>query len=120
MITVLKKVSHLLPRFSILLLATIFLASCTLDLIDHQVNRLAKQSNRSVIPRDIGPLALQTLQIQSFDADKYEVFAAASDSLQDLGYIIDYSDLDSGFIAASSNDTMGSQDLQHTQITIFI
>lgn len=90
------------------------------NITDDELRTLENQSGRTLIPRDIAPLALQSFQSRSFSAPKATVFNAAFNTLQDLGYGIDYADLPAGFIAASSSSDMIFEEFHNTVITIFI
>ena len=56
----------------------------------------------TVLPPDPAPLQIQAFQTKEFAADKRLVFGAAVSVFQDLGYIVQSADLDTGFITAAS------------------
>ena len=51
------------------------------------------------------PLEIQSLQTREFDHDKAVVFASAMSIFQDLGYMINSADLDTGLITTESPAT---------------
>lgn len=75
------------------------------------------------------PLQLQAVQSREYDANKSVTFAATMSVLQDLGYIIQSADKDTGFItanSAASNSTNFGEALggftsnSVTKVTVFI
>lgn len=53
------------------------------------------------------PLELQAIQAKEFETTKKVAFAAALSVLQDLGYIVEQADLDTGLITAKSPTKQG-------------
>lgn len=53
-------------------------------------------------PAEMTSLEIQAFQKQDFDASKKIVFASVLSVFQDLGYIIDSADIETGFITAAS------------------
>jgi hypothetical protein len=51
------------------------------------------------------PLELQSLQTQEFEASKKATFAAVMTVFQDLGYVIESADIETGFITAEGPTT---------------
>ena len=62
------------------------------------------------------PLELQSLQQREFPAEKEVSFAATVSVFQDLGYIVDAADFDTGLITATSATRKSSQ----TRATAFV
>lgn len=56
-------------------------------------------------PPPLTPLELQALQTREFEATKRSVFGAVMTVFQDLGYVIESADLDTGFITAEGPTT---------------
>lgn len=81
------------------------------------------------VPPAQTPLQIQAIQSREFEAAKAVTFAATMSVLQDLGYIIQSADKDTGFItanSAASNDTGvleafgGVASNKVTKVTVFI
>ena len=53
-------------------------------------------------PNQMTPLEIQAFQKQDFESSKKIVFGSVVSVFQDLGYIIDSADLETGFITAAS------------------
>ena len=57
-----------------------------------------------VLPEEpqLAPLEIQSLQTREFEAEKDVVFASTMSVFQDLGYIVNSADIETGFITAES------------------
>lgn len=75
------------------------------------------------------PLQLQAVQSREYDANKSVTFAATMSVLQDLGYIIQSADKDTGFITANSAATDSTNFIEAlggftsstvTRVTVFV
>ena len=75
------------------------------------------------------PLEIQSLQSREFETNKEVVFASVMTVFQDLGYVIQSADKDTGFITANSPtkstggffaNAGGSRQQTHTKATAFI
>jgi len=75
---------------------------------------------QALIPRDINPLALQTMQVKTLEAPKQQVFNASVSALQDLGYQIRQADVAAGFISAESTGQIQDKRYRNTRVNLFI
>lgn len=84
-------------------------------------------SHKVIAPQD--ELALQEMQTREFEAEKKIVFSSVLSVLQDVGYIIESGDIETGLITAKSpSDSKMSYNFwwgfgkknSHTRVTAFI
>jgi len=96
-------------RFTILVLMTAMMVGCA-----------------SSPSTQMTPLEIQALQTREYETSKHIAFASTLTVFQDLGYIIESADEDTGFItAASPTDTKlnwwtFAKDSQTTRVTSFV
>ncbi len=74
-----------------------------------------------VAPPPPTPLALQSLQTGTYNGVlKRNLFNASVTTLQDLGYIIDSADFDTGFVTAHNLAQVSDPRFRDTRITMFV
>lgn len=67
------------------------------------------------------PLAVQSLQTGTYDGvSKRDLFNASVTTLQDLGYIVDSADFDTGFVTAHNLTPFSDRRFGDTRITLFV
>lgn len=67
------------------------------------------------------PLAVQSLQTGIYnDVSKRDLFNASVTTLQDLGYIVDSADYDTGFVTAHNLTPFSDRRFGDTRITLFV